>query len=149
MEPEEFQAAVVKLWLSFCDHLYAFATVILHWLIIVSDVALKSGHVLYIVADTFLRRGWRIVLPWVFIYLIAGLSYRLVNGLQMPDAGVVLGAVGSIAVPVVVAIISRSIDYRNGCANTGSVILNTINSVFNTFAPGANVDGAPRPVAPA
>lgn len=149
MEPEEFAAAVKKLWLGFCDHLYALASVLVQWLIVLGDVLLKIAHLLYVISDTMLRRGWRIVLPWIFIYLAAGLSYRAVNGLPMPDVGVVIGALGTIAVPVIVAIIGRSIDYRNGCANPSSVILSTINSIFASFAPGPTVDGSPRPMAPA
>lgn len=149
MEPEEFAAAVKKLWLGFCDYLYAFATVICHWLIILGAVALKLAHVLFVIGDTILRRGWRVVLPWIFIWLCAGLTYRITHGLPLPDVGTVVGALATLVVPVVVAIVSRSIDYRNGCANPSSVILTTINSIFNSFAPGPTIDGSPRPVAPA
>ena len=109
----------------------------------------KLAQALYHVAAAFARRGWRVVLPWVFLYAVSGLAYRMAHGLPMPDVAAIVGVLAPLAGSTIVAQITRSIEVRSGVSQGGSV-MDTIGGIFsNVFAPGVNADGAPRPVAPA
>lgn len=69
------------------------------------------------VTGTVFRRGWRPLIPWVAIYIFAGLGWRIVNGLPIPNVVELLGVLGPITVPTLLAQWTRSIETRANVAN--------------------------------
>ena len=63
------------------------------------------------------RRGWRPLIPWIAIWIFAGLGWRLVNGLPIPGVAEVLSVVGPVVLPTMLAQWTRSIETRAGVAN--------------------------------
>lgn len=142
---EEFQAY----WADASKHAAAVWKEITDYLCLGLLLLGKLVLALYHVAAAFTRRGWRVVLPWVFLYACVGLAYRMANGLPMPDVAAVIGVMGPLAGSTIVAQITRSIEVRSGVAQGGSV-MDSVGSIFRgVFPPGNTIDGAPRPMAPA
>lgn len=67
---------------------------------------------------TVARRGWRVVLPWVFVYVCAGLGWRVVNGLPLGDVVALTGVLAPLAGTTVVAQVTRFMETVRGVANS-------------------------------
>lgn len=139
MTPEEFAAAVKKLWVGFCEGAFAAAIVLAHWLCVSAAWAWKTWsrfytHILWLIGTVF-RRGWRPYIPWCFGALLTVLVVRVALGLPLPDAmtlSVLMGPLGALTAHSVQV---RSGEYRAGVANG---------------APTASpIEGGPRPYQPA
>jgi hypothetical protein len=81
----------------------------------------RSAHSAYRetkhVTGTVFRRGWRPLIPWVAVWIFAGLGWRLVNGLPIPGVIELLGVLGPITLPTMLAQWTRSIETRANVAN--------------------------------
>lgn len=85
----------------------------------------------------FYRRGWRPMIPWVFIYFIIGMAYRMVHGLPLVD----LPSLVTAAVPLTAGaggmIWSRCVETLQGKANDRPAPV-----VLNPFPEGGLVNNA-------
>lgn len=146
MDDEDY-TKFIAFWANFGKRAQALWVAYLGYLSLGLVLLGKLALALYHIAAAFTRRGWRVVLPWVFLYAVAGLAYRMANGLPMPDVSAVVGVLAPLAGSTIVAQITRSIEVRQGI-NQGGSVMDSIGGIFaNVFSPGVNADGAPRPVA--
>ena len=84
---------------------------------------------------TGFRRGWRPLFPWVAIWIFAGLGWRIVNGLPIPGVVELLGVLGPITLPTMLAYWTRSVETRAGVANLPPFIGNMVNPHGGPSAP--------------
>lgn len=81
----------------------------------------ESKHVL----GTVVRRGWRPLLPWIFIAVAGGIGWRVVMGLPLSvDVVQLVGVLGPLVVPTLLGQWTRSIETRAGVANAGGLVNN-------------------------
>lgn len=77
------------------------------------------------VVGTIARRGWRPLLPWVFIFVAGGIGWRVVSGLPLTvDVVQLVGVLGPLVLPTVLGQWTRSIEARAGVANGGGIVNN-------------------------
>lgn len=77
------------------------------------------------VTGTIARRGWRPLLPWIFIAVAGGIGWRVVMGLPLTvDVVQLVGVLGPLVVPTVLAQWTRSVETRAGVANSGGIVNN-------------------------
>lgn len=77
------------------------------------------------VVGTVARRGWRPLLPWVFIFVTGGIGWRVVSGLPLTvDVVQLVGVLGPLVIPTVLGQWTRSIETRAGVANSGGLVNN-------------------------
>ena len=78
------------------------------------------------VTGTVARRGWRPILPWIFIFVAGGIGWRVVAGLPLTvDVVQLVGVLGPLVIPTVLGQWTRSIETRAGVANSGGLVNNT------------------------
>lgn len=63
------------------------------------------------------RRGWRPLIPWMFIALGAAITYRIAIGLPLPQVPELLSVLGPLVIPTLLAQWTRSVETRAGVAN--------------------------------
>lgn len=148
MDDEDY-TKFIAFWANTGKQARALLIVYLGYLALGFRILGQVAHTLYVIADVVLRRGWRIILPWQFIYLIGGISDRIVHGLPLPDVASLAAAVVPVAGTVAIALITRFMEVRAGQANGPSIILSTIGQIFQNFNQSTTPDGAPRMVVPA
>lgn len=90
------------------------------------EVVARSAHAAYRelkhVLGTIARRGWRPLLPWVFIFVAGGIGWRVVSGLPLTvDVVQLVGVLGPLVIPTVLGQWTRSVEARAGVANGGIV----------------------------
>ena len=66
---------------------------------------------------TVFRRGWRPLIPWIAVFIFAGLGWRIVNGMPIPNVAELLGVLGPLTIPTLLAQWTRSVETRAGVAN--------------------------------
>lgn len=71
---------------------------------------------------TAIRRGWRPLIPWVAIWIFAGLGWRMVQGLPIPGVIELVGVLGPLTLPTLLAQWTRSVETRSGVANGGGLV---------------------------
>lgn len=77
------------------------------------------------VIGTVARRGWRPILPWIFIFVAGGIGARVVAGLPLTiDVVQLVGVLGPLCVPTMLAQWTRSVETRSGVANSGGLVNN-------------------------
>lgn len=77
------------------------------------------------VVGTIARRGWRPLLPWIFIFVAGGIGWRVVSGLPLTvDVVQLVGVLGPLVIPTVLGQWTRSIETRAGVANSGGIVNN-------------------------
>jgi len=77
------------------------------------------------VVGTVARRGWRPILPWIFIFVAGGIGWRVVSGLPLTvDVVQLVGVLGPLVIPTVLGQWTRSIETRAGVANGGGLVNN-------------------------
>ena len=69
------------------------------------------------VTGTVVRRGWRPLIPWMFIALGAVIIYRIGAGLPLVDVAQLLAALGGLGVPAMLGQWTRSNEAVAGVAN--------------------------------
>lgn len=75
------------------------------------------------VVGTVARRGWRPILPWIFIFVAGGIGWRVVSGLPLTvDVVQLVGVLGPLVIPTVLSQWTRSIETRAGVANGGGLV---------------------------
>jgi hypothetical protein len=70
---------------------------------------------------TVFRRGWRPLIPWVAVFIFAGLGWRIVNGLPIPGVVELLGVLGPLTIPTALAQWTRYSETIRGVANATGV----------------------------
>lgn len=75
------------------------------------------------VVGTVARRGWRPILPWIFIFVAGGIGARVVMGLPLTiDVVQLVGVLGPLCVPTMMAQWTRHRETREGVANTPPLV---------------------------
>lgn len=75
------------------------------------------------VTGTVARRGWRPILPWIFIAVAGGIGWRVVMGLPLTvDVVQLVGILGPLVVPTLLGQWTRSVETRAGVANSGGLV---------------------------
>lgn len=81
------------------------------------------------VIGTVGRRGWRPLIPWIMIFMVGAIAYRIAMGLPLPNVAEVLAVLAPLAINVALGQWTRSIETRAGVANaapspTGGLVNN-------------------------
>lgn len=77
------------------------------------------------IVGTVARRGWRPLLPWIFIFVAGGIGARVVMGLPLSiDVVQLVGVLGPLCVPTMLAQWTRSVETRSGVANSDGGLVN-------------------------
>lgn len=63
------------------------------------------------------RRGWRPLIPWIMIFMVGAIAYRIAAGLPLPNVAEVLAVLAPLALNVALGQWTRSIEVRAGVAN--------------------------------
>lgn len=75
------------------------------------------------VTGTVARRGWRPILPWIFIAVAGGIGWRVVMGLPLTvDVVQLVGILGPLVVPTLLGQWTRSVETRAGVANGAGLV---------------------------
>lgn len=76
-----------------------------------------------LVVGTVARRGWRPLLPWIFILVAGGIGARVVMGLPLSiDVVQLVGVLGPLCVPTMLAQWTRSRETMEGRANADPLV---------------------------
>lgn len=74
---------------------------------------------------TVARRGWRPLLPWIFILVAGGIGWRVVVGLPLTiSIEQLAGILGPLVIPTLLGQWTRSIETRSGVANNEGGLVN-------------------------
>lgn len=76
---------------------------------------------------TVFRRGWRPLIPWIAVWIFAGLGWRLVHGLPIPGVVELMGVLGPLTLPTMLAQWTRYRETISGVANATGLASNGAN----------------------
>lgn len=77
------------------------------------------------IVGTVARRGWRPLLPWVFLAVAGGIGWRVVMGLPLSiDIVQLMGVLGPLVAPTLLAQWTRSRETMHGVANSDGGLIN-------------------------